>query len=50
MSLRNLSNYFDDLNQMRAQAHPEQLIIEAAFFRIGGHDQKSASQYIYQNS
>ena len=36
--LEKLSNYFDDLNQMKAQAHPEQLIIEAAFFDYVSED------------
>ena len=36
--LEKLSNYFDDLNQMKAQAHPEQLIIEAGFFDYVSED------------
>ena len=36
--LEKLSSYFDDLNQMKAQAHPEQLIIEAAFFDYVSED------------
>jgi len=36
--LEKLSNYFDDLNQSKAQAHPEQLIIEAAFFDYVAED------------
>jgi hypothetical protein len=36
--LEKLRSYFEDLNQMRAQAHPEQLIIEAAFFDYVSED------------
>ena len=36
--LEKLSNYFEDLNQMKAQAHPEQLIIEAGFFDYVSED------------
>ena len=36
--LEKLSSYFDDLNKMKAQAHPEQLIIEAAFFDYVSED------------
>ena len=36
--LEKLSNYFDDLNQLKAQAHPEQLIIEAAFLDYVAED------------
>jgi hypothetical protein len=36
--LEKLRSYFEDLNQMKAQAHPEQLIIEAAFFDYVSED------------
>ncbi len=36
--LEKLKSYFEDLNQMKAQAHPEQLIIEAAFFDYVSED------------
>ena len=36
--LEKLGNYFDDLNQMKAEAHPEQLIIEAAFLDYVAED------------
>ena len=38
--LQRLNNYFDDLNRMKAEAHPEQLIIEAAFFDYVSEDMK----------
>ena len=33
-----LRSYFDNLNQVKAQAHPDQLIIEAAFFDYVSED------------
>ena len=36
--LEKLRSYFEDLNQVKAQAHPEQLIIEAAFFDYVSED------------